>query len=620
MAAKKMDNYEILRRFFGHSAFREGQEQIIDALVSGRDVCGVMPTGAGKSICYQVPALRLPGVTVVVSPLISLMKDQVEALTQCGIPAAFLNSSMSASEFSETLADARYGAYKLLYVAPERLLTDGFLAFSASMPISMVAVDEAHCVSQWGQDFRPSYLKIVDYIDRLPRRPVVAAFTATATRAVRDDVVRLLRLRDPFVLVTGFDRGNLRFETQAPRDKYAACVRLLRAHPEQSGIVYCATRKTTDELASRLMDDGFSVTRYHAGLSDAERRRNQEDFINDRRLIVVATNAFGMGIDKSNVRFVIHYNMPKNLESYYQEAGRAGRDGEPSVCTLLYGAQDVATCQWLIEHSSDNAELDDRTRAVIRQRDLVRLRQMKEYATTTDCLRGCILRYFGDDAPESCGNCSNCLSEFTVADITVDAQKILSCVYRLRERGQSAGAELTAQILHGSQAKRIAENHYDTLSTYGIMRDVPVATIRAIIDELLRRHCLETSQDEKPVLLLNAASKDVLFGRKKLSRRVSVPPKAEKTKPVTTVLTGKPAGDGEDALFRQLRLLRAVIAKREEVPPYIVFSDATLRAMAAARPTTPEAFQELPGVGQKKLERYGERFMLLIRMNGEGRV
>ncbi|MEA4822600.1 MAG: DNA helicase RecQ [Clostridiaceae bacterium] len=609
-----MDNQEVLRRFFGHAAFREGQEEIVSALISGHDVFGVMPTGAGKSICYQIPALQLPGVTIVVSPLISLMKDQVESLLQCGVPAAFLNSSMSGPEFSETLSDAKYGAYKLLYVAPERLLTDSFLAFSASMPISMVAVDEAHCVSQWGQDFRPGYLKIVDYIDRLPHRPVVAAFTATATRAVRDDVVRLLRLQDPFTLVTGFDRSNLRFETQQPCDKYTACISILRAYPEQSGIIYCATRKTTDELASRLLDDDFSVTRYHAGLSDEERRRNQEDFASDRRLIVVATNAFGMGIDKSNVRFVIHYNMPKNLESYYQEAGRAGRDGESSVCTLLYGAQDVGTCQWFIEHSSDNAELDDRTRELIRQRDLIRLRQMKDYATTTDCLRASILRYFGDDAPDGCGNCSNCLTDYTLADITVDAQKILSCVYRLRERHQSAGASLTAQILRGSRSKRIADNCYNTLSTYGIMRDVSTVKIRIIIDELLRRGYLETTEDSLPVLKLTAASKDILHGYKKLSMKVLATPNPTRTKPVITVLTDKPSSE-EDSMFRKLRLLRAVIAQSEQVPPYVVFSDATLRVMAKARPTTPDEFLEIPGVGQKKLERYGERFMLLIKMN-----
>ncbi len=613
-----MDNREVLRRYFGHSEFRPGQEQLIDALISGRDVCGVMPTGAGKSICYQIPALQLPGITVVISPLISLMKDQVEALNQCGVPAAFLNSSMSSAAFQETLRDARYGAYKLLYVAPERLLTDSFLSFSSMMPVSMVAVDEAHCVSQWGQDFRPSYLKIAEYIRRLPARPAVAAFTATATKIVREDVVRILELQNPLLMVTGFDRENLRFETKTvkPSRKYDACKAFLGQHQDESGIIYTTSRKTTDEVAARLMDDGYSVTRYHAGLSDEERRRNQEDFINDRRLIVVATNAFGMGIDKSNVRFVLHYNMPRDLESYYQEAGRAGRDGEPSVCMLFYTPGDVSTCKWLIENSGENAELDDDTRDRLRKRDFMRLARMKDYATTSGCLRAYILHYFGDDAPDSCGNCSNCLSDFIVKDATIDAQKILSCIYRLRQRNQTAGIPLTASILRGSRSARMEEYHYNTLSTYGIMRDTPRAEIRRTIEELVRRGSLEQTQDAYPILRLNAASMDILMGRKTFSMKVPAPPQETSVKPITTVLLQKPSSE-QDAIFRQLKLLRALIARKEHVPPYMIFSDATLHAMAQQLPTSPEEFLSIPGVGEHKLRRYGERFLTLIRVTME---
>ncbi len=406
-----MDKLGALKEIFGHEAFRPGQEALVDALLSGRDALGVMPTGAGKSVCYQVPALLTPDVALVISPLISLMKDQVAALKSAGVAAAYINSSLTPSQQLEALRRARLGAYRIVYVAPERLEAPEFLSFSHSAPLSLIAVDEAHCVSQWGQDFRPSYLKIADFVDGLPHRPPVGAFTATATPQVKEDIVRLLRLRDALTISTGFDRPNLRFACQKPRDKYAALIAALRRHPGESGVVYCATRKTVEEVCSRLNEDGRSATRYHAGLSDLERRQNQDDFQFDRASVMVATNAFGMGIDKSNVTFVVHYNMPKNLESYYQEAGRAGRDGSDAECLLLYGGQDVMTARWMIEHGDENEALSDAERELVRKRDLERLRQMTFYATSKRCLRAYLLRYFGEAAPERCDNCSVCLSE-----------------------------------------------------------------------------------------------------------------------------------------------------------------------------------------------------------------
>ncbi len=402
--------YQVLRQVFGYASFREGQAEIIDALLAGRDALGVMPTGAGKSLCFQVPALMLPGVTLVISPLISLMKDQVAALKQAGVAAAYINSSLTPGQSAEALRRAAAGWYRIIYVAPERLDSPDFLQFALSTQISMVTIDEAHCVSQWGQDFRPSYLRIPDFIARLPERPRASAFTATATPRVRQDIMRLLGLRDPLCITTGFDRPNLYFEVMQPADKYQALRGILRGKEERCGVIYCATRKAVEEVCTQLCADGFSATRYHAGLSDEERRTNQDDFQYDRRLIMVATNAFGMGIDKSNVSFVIHYNMPKNLESYYQEAGRAGRDGSPADCVLLYAKRDVVTAKWLIEHAEENPDLSDRERGEVRERDMERLRQMTFYSTTKDCLRRFILRYFGEQGNEKCGHCSSCLA------------------------------------------------------------------------------------------------------------------------------------------------------------------------------------------------------------------
>ena len=403
-----MEKLPLLKTFFGHEGFRTGQEPLIDALLAGRDVLGVMPTGAGKSVCYQLPALMLPGLTLVISPLISLMKDQVGALLQSGIPAAYINSSLSQEEYFSVMSGARQGEYKLLYAAPERLLTDGFLSLAKRVSISMLAVDEAHCVSQWGQDFRPSYLQIPEFIGRLPKRPVIGAFTATATRQVKEDIAKLLLLDGPLKVTTGFDRPNLFFSVERPKNKITWLYNFLTARPQESGIVYCSTRKQVEAVYETLRARGIPAARYHAGLSDEERRMNQEDFVNDRVRVMAATNAFGMGIDKSNVGFVVHYNMPKDIESYYQEAGRAGRDGSSARCVLLFSPGDVSTAKYLILNSQDNESLTEEEQDILRRRDLERLDRMTGYCKTAGCLRSYLLEYFGEEAPGECGSCGNC--------------------------------------------------------------------------------------------------------------------------------------------------------------------------------------------------------------------
>lgn len=453
---------QVLKQYFGYDDFREGQEHLIDSIINGRDVVGVMPTGSGKSICFQVPAMIFTGITLVISPLISLMKDQVNALTQSGIKTAFINSSLTEAQNYAAIKGASSGSYKIIYIAPERLRSSDFLSFACAADISLVAVDEAHCVSQWGQDFRPSYRDIASFVDRLPKRPVVAAFTATASPEVRADIIELLRLQDPTVLVTGFDRKNLFFEVQKPSCKQAALEEFLSEKKDRSGIVYCSTRNAVEEVCQRLNDKGYKASRYHAGLSDSERQTNQDDFLYDRVQIMVATNAFGMGIDKSNVSFVVHYNMPKNIESYYQEVGRAGRSGEDADCLLLYSGQDVRTNMFLIENSKDLEYPDLETEQLLKARDRQRLKEMTFFCHTTDCLRSYILKYFGEKPANYCGHCTNCTRNFESVDITIEAQKVISCVFRVKER---YGVQMIIDVLRGSAKEKVIRLELDKLST-----------------------------------------------------------------------------------------------------------------------------------------------------------
>jgi ATP-dependent DNA helicase RecQ len=605
----------MLKRFFGYQDFRTGQEELIACLLDGKDCLGVMPTGAGKSLCYQVPALALKGLALVVSPLISLMKDQVDALRDAGIAAAYLNSSLTVSERMKVLQAACAGQYKLLYIAPERLDSEDFRRMAPQLDIQLVAIDEAHCISQWGQDFRPSYLRIPAFIDTLNPRPPVGAFTATATNQVRGDIVSLLDLREPLMLTTGFDRPNLYFAVKRPKDKDAAVLEFLREkqHSVQSGIIYCATRSAVEDLHALLEQKGFLATRYHAGLSEKERHTNQNAFIADVKPIIVATNAFGMGIDKSNVNFVIHYNMPKNLESYYQEAGRAGRDGTSATCLLLYAPADVQTARFLISHSTDGSDLSHEEQAILQEKDLELLKHMTYYATTNDCLRSFILDYFGEQTAPFCDNCSNCHSTFEEVDALVDAQKILSCVYRLDEQGRSLGKGMVVNILRGSKAKRISELRLDRLSTYGIMAEASTDRVYKIIDHLLAAGHLGLTGSDYPTLRLAGAWRSLLAPDAQFT--VKIPKEVEREKKQRTVENRGHSSVAalttpeEQALFERLRALRFTIAQEANLPAYIVFSDATLREMVVRRPTTEDAFLDVSGVGSVKLERYGKAFL-----------
>ena len=601
---------EILKQYFGYDSFRPGQDELVQAILSGRDTLGIMPTGAGKSICYQVPALALPGLTLVISPLISLMKDQVGALNEAGVPAACINSALSFEEMRDALYFAGRGQYKLLYVAPERLTAPFFLDFARRVPISMVTVDEAHCISQWGQDFRPSYLKILDFLAALPQRPLVSAFTATATAEVRDDIIRALGLEDPVVITTGFDRPNLYFAVEKPSSKPSALLAHLLRRRDKSGIVYCSTRKTVEEVCDMLLSRGLPATRYHAGLDPEERLANQDDFLYDRKTIMVATNAFGMGIDKSNVSFVIHYNMPKNMESYYQEAGRAGRDGEAADCILLYNGQDVRTAEFLIEHSheSDDDSIDEKTRRALIERDMERLKQMTFYATTTDCLRRYILNYFGEKAPVCCGHCGNCDTNFEEVDATMDARKILSCVYRLDERRLHFGKTVVAAVLTGSKSEQINRFHLDTLSTYNIMHEQTAVRVRQLIDVLLERGLLTADPERYNALFLTKTGNALMRGRGELHIRLP-----REKKPETVRRTEELSADVDEKLFEKLRALRTKVAQRAGVPPYVVFSNATLADMAARQPKSEYELLGVRGVGEAKARRYGAEFVDCIR-------
>ncbi|NLZ93310.1 MAG: DNA helicase RecQ [Firmicutes bacterium] len=576
--------HALLKRIFGYTSFRGGQEKVVESLLSQADTLAIMPTGAGKSLCYQIPALLFPGVTLVISPLIALMKDQVDALGELGIPATFINSSLRAAEIRQRLQDTVDGRYKLVYVAPERLQADSFAELIPALNISFIAVDEAHCVSQWGHDFRPSYRKIAAFISSLPRRPVIGAFTATATPEIKADIIKLLGLSLPQVYVTGFDRHNLSFSVLRGVNKQEFVLDYLQASSGRAGIIYAATRKDVDKLAEMLQKYKIPVSKYHAGMREAERAENQEAFLRDDLPVMVATNAFGMGIDKSNVRFVIHYSLPKNIEAYYQEAGRAGRDGEPGECILLYHPQDIILQKYLIEQTVYSPRR--------RQHEFSKLQAVADYCHTSKCLRQTLLAYFGEESADNCGNCSNCRDDSETIDVTLEAQKVLSCVYRLQER---YGATLVAQVLKGAKNKKIRQLKLDRLSTYALMPEHSLQEIRDFIGFLIAEGYLRPTEGRYPLVKLGPKAAAVIKGKQRVLRKVQVQKTVE-----------------EDGLFEKLRQLRKEIADRENLPPYLIFSDATLRQMCEIRPSDQSSLLRVSGVGEVKLAKYGKEFLAVI--------
>lgn len=603
---------EILREYFGYDTFRRGQEEAVGAILSGKDALCVMPTGAGKSLCYEIPAMVLPGITLVISPLVSLMQDQVRSLNALSIPSAFCNSTLSAAEYRSVLDGMTSGAYKLVYVAPERLDSMEFCALCAHLPISFIAVDEAHCVSQWGQDFRPSYRRIAGFVASLPHRPVVAAFTATAAENVRADIISLLCLREPFTCVTGFDRPNLYFGVIRAQNRNEELLHLLEKYKGRSGIVYCMTRKTVEEVCAFLQSSGYAATRYHAGLSEEERRRNQDDFLYDRKTIMVATNAFGMGIDKSNVSFVIHYNMPKDLESYYQEAGRAGRDGAAADCVLLFSPSDIYTLRSLITRPNTDPSIPPEVQGALIDRNLRRLNDMYDYGSSTDCLRSRILRYFGEAGMEDCGNCSHCLTASTPIDATVDAQKFLSCVVRMQSRYT---AVTVIAVLTGSQTKKIKDAGLDSLRTYGIMKECDRGYLEWLSGALVSGGFLERHGDYG-ILSVTESGWEILRGTRTLTLRMpdflsrtSDEKKRRKTaKPTSKSAVGKKPRTDEsydEELYETLRIRRAELASEAGVPPYIIASNALLEEISRKIPRTETEMLEIRGMGPVLYQKYG---------------
>lgn len=598
---------EALKVLFGYDSFRPGQKEVIESILSGRDVFAVMPTGAGKSVCYQIPAMLLPGITLVISPLISLMQDQVKALNEAGVSAAFINSALSENAYFETIRKAQQGLYKIMYVAPERLVTDGFLELAHSVCISMVTVDEAHCISQWGQDFRPSYMKIVEFVRTLATRPIISAFTATATVTVRDDIVCTLGLNKPYVLVTGFNRDNLFFQVDKPRNKDEYVIDYISQHPNDSGIVYCATRKNVDKLYDLLKDRGVSVAKYHAGMGQAERKKMQDDFVFDYTSIVVATNAFGMGIDKSNVRFVIHYNMPQSMENYYQEAGRAGRDGLDSKCILLFSPQDIVINRFLLDHK-EMSDLDSVDRETVKERDTKRLQIMERYCYTTECLRNYILKYFGENPEKPCEDCGNCLREFETLDMTDAAKKIINCVYESKGR---YGKTIIIDTVAGAKTARLEEIGATDYKSYGTLSAVNKNLLKRLIGQLVLEGYLLVG-DYQVLKLGN------IMGLKNPEAKVLVKITDEDKLPERTTKAKKTSKGMESLtsagfkLFDKLRELRLEIAREEGMPPYIIFSDKTLIDMAAKVPVSKSEMLAVSGVGENKYVKYGERFLGLI--------
>lgn len=608
---KKVNALETLKTYFGYDTFREGQEKIVEAILTNRDVLAIMPTGAGKSICYQIPALILPGITLVISPLISLMQDQVKALNDAGIHAAFINSSLTENQISKALYLAASGRYKIIYVAPERLENYEFLEFARNVEISMVTVDEAHCISQWGQDFRPSYLKIVEFIKNLPKRPIVSAFTATATEEVKNDILCTLSLEDPEVVITGFDRKNLYYSVENIRRKDEFIMEYIEKHPTESGIIYCATRKNVDNLFEMLFKRGVPVTRYHAGLTNETRKKNQDDFIYDRTPVIIATNAFGMGIDKSNVRYVIHYNMPQSMENYYQEAGRAGRDGENSQCILLFSLQDVMIDRMLLDNK-DFSDVDEEDEYLIRQRDIRRLQTMEGYCKTTGCLRNYILEYFGEKTSGPCDNCGNCHREYHEVDMTAEAKWVVNCVAETRGR---YGLTIVLGTLMGAKRARLRELRTDQYKSYGALSGHSEAELRTLISQMTEMGYLYQTQEKYSVLKLGNITplKDENTRVIMRTYEEKEPDKKKKVqKAVRKRSTDALTSAGYD-LFEVLRKLRLEIAKEESTPPYIIFSDKTLIDMCVKKPSDEEEMLNVSGVGANKLKKYGQRFLQEIK-------
>ena len=613
---------QILKTYFGYDSFRKGQGEIIDTILSGRDALAIMPTGAGKSLCYQVPALRLPGITLVVSPLISLMQDQVKSLNEAGIHAAYINSSLTEGQINKALSFAARGVYMIIYVAPERLETASFLSFALHTPISMVTVDEAHCISQWGQDFRPSYLKIIDFVEQLPGNPIISAFTATATEVVKNDIARILKLKNPNVVVTGFDRENLYYQVEhlTGKQKDIFIQNYIETHPNESGIIYCATRKNVDTLYEKLLKQGVSVTRYHAGMSNDIRKKSQDDFIYDRAQVVIATNAFGMGIDKSNVRFVIHYNMPQSMENYYQEAGRAGRDGEPAKCILLFSTQDVMISKLLLG-SKDFEGMDFQEIEQVKHQDSRRLQLMEGYCMTTSCLRNYILKYFGETTHQPCDNCGNCHQEFEELDMTLDAKWVVGCITEMRGR---YGQALVIGTLLGSKKARLKDIGATSYNCYGQLENRTEADLRLLISQMIRMGYITQTEGEYSVLkagniadLQNKNTK-IIIKKFKEKEKISTTKKhktpfkkdsfSASTESSSTDSTATNSSHNS-ALFEALRQLRLQIAKEESVPPYIVFTDRTLIDMCSKLPQNEDEMLNVSGVGQNKLKKYGQRFL-----------
>ena len=599
---------EALKAVFGYDSFRQGQESVINAVLDGRDILAVMPTGAGKSLCYQVPAMLLSGITLVISPLISLMQDQVKALNEAGVDAAFINSSLSEKEMHDTFKNASKGQYKIIYVAPERLMSEGFVRLAKGVEISMITVDEAHCISQWGQDFRPSYMDIAEFVNVLDKRPIISAFTATATQNVREDIICSLGLTNPYFLVTGFDRENLFFQVDKPQSKDRFILDYLDRHKGESGIIYCATRKNVDSLYTLLKKRNISVAKYHAGMSIEERKQMQDDFVFDYTSIVIATNAFGMGIDKSNVRFVIHYNMPSSMENYYQEAGRAGRDGLNSECILLFSPQDIIINRFLLEHK-DFSEIDPTDAMTIRERDIKRLQIMEGYCYTTECLRNYILKYFGEDPKKPCDDCGNCLRQFETLDMTDEAKKIINCIYESRGR---YGKNIIMDTVLGAKTARLEEIGATEYKSYGVLESSNKNLLRRLIEELLLEGYIQTG--EYQVLKLGDISKLKLKDTKVLVK-ITDEDKAtnRKLKPKKNIKGMDSLTSSGFKLFDKLKELRLEIAREEKMPPYIVFNDKTLIDMCAKMPTTKSDMLNVSGVGENKYGKYGERFIAVIK-------